>query len=201
MIDTKSQTMGTNMNTINFFWSGDNWTYLHNLTIKSHLKVGHNVVIWLHGDEPNSVYWDNKGIDVYDADNIVSITDFMKKGGNFKTASSLWRFTFLFEYGGWYSDTDAIAVSPWHEDEDWILASGDDGLLSTGIMKVPAKELMFLDMLDNLKYTWGNVKIFNDSYTKYKGNNNPTCDNYDYFPFKWNKWEIPFLLSNHKTIY
>ncbi len=173
---------------VNFFWSGDDWTFLHNLTIKSHIKVGHEVVIWLHGGVPKSKWWSSTGINIKDADEVVDISSFMKKGGNFKTASSLWRFTFLYEYGGWYADTDAVAIRHW-PNCDWVLCSGDKGMISTGILKVPQKDPMFLDMIDNLKFDWGNVKVFNTSYKKFKNNNTPTHESHLFFPYTWTEWD------------
>lgn len=175
-------------NTINFFWSGDNWTYLHDMTIKSHIKVGHKVVIWLHGAEPKSKWWDVNGIELREADDIISITNFMKRGGNFKTASSLWRFTFLHKYGGWYSDTDAVAVKRW-PDQKWVITNDDKGLIPTGVLKVPPGEDMFLDMIQNLKYDWGNVQVFTRSYRKFKRSGNPTIVSRLFFPFEWTEWE------------
>ena len=182
---------------VNFFWSGDNFTYLHKLTILSHIKVGHEVIIWLHGDIPKSKYWITENVEIKNADEIIDITHFMKNGGNFKTASSLWRFSFLHRYGGWYSDTDAIATCTWPNDK-WVICSANGELLSTGILKVPSNENMFLDMINNLKYEWGNVKIFNDSYQKYKGNIKPTHNSKDFFPFKWNEWK--YLLNEKNYI-
>jgi hypothetical protein len=173
-------------NTINFFWSGNDWSYLHYLTIKSHLKVNHNVIIWLHGKQPNSKYWFTKNITVNNADDIVNITDFIKKGGNFKTASSLWRFIFLYKYGGWYADTDAVALKTWPNDE-WVLCSGNRKLISTGILKVPAKESMFNEMINHLELEWGNVHVFNKF-----NHHSITHDSYNFFPFEWNEWEILF---------
>ena len=182
-------------NTINFFWSGDEWSYLHYLTIQSHLKVNHQVIIWLHGKTPNSKYWTEKNIIVNNADEIIDITSFIKKGGNFKTASSLWRFTFLYEYGGWYADTDATALKEWPTDK-WVLCSGNRKLISTGILKVPAKEKMFLEMINHLKLEWGNVQIFN-KFNKHE----QTHKSEDFFPFKWNEWEILFLKKSLPDCY
>jgi hypothetical protein len=181
-------------NTINFFWSGNDWSYLHDMTIKSHMVVDHRPVIWLHGNKPKSKYWNDdiyttNGGEIRDADDIVDISNFIKNGGNFKTASSLWRFTFLYEYGGWYADTDALAVRTW-PNEEWVLCNNYNCLISTGVLKVPPKQSMFLGMIKGLKYDWGNVKVFNHHYTKHFGNNTGTIDGRLFFPFTWKKWNI-----------
>ena len=191
-------------NIINFFWSGDNWTFLHDLTIKSHIVVGHKPVIWLHGDKPRSKYWNT---DLYgnteNADDIIDISQFMRDGGNFKTASSLWRFTFLHRYGGWYSDTDAIALKEW-PDIDWVICGEEPGILSTGVIKVPKGQEMFLHMIGNMEYVWGNVDIFNKYYLQCHGNITETVNSLLFYPLKWREWryllsimEIPDVYSVH----
>lgn len=180
-------------NIINFFWSGDNWSFLHDLTIKSHINVGHKPLIWLHGEKPKSKYWNN---DVYgdtkNADDIVDISQFIKNGGNFKTASSLWRFTFLYKYGGWYSDTDAIALKEW-PDIEWVICGEDFDILSTGVINIPPGQEMFLDMINNIEYIWGNVDIFNKYYSDHIGNTKETIDSQLFYPLKWREWR--YLLS------
>ncbi len=178
---------------INFFWSGDNFDYLNFLTIKSHLKVGHNVIIHLHGNTPKSKYWEKVltlNVIIKNADDIINITNFIDNGGNFRTASSLWRFKFLYEFGGWYSDCDALALKQWPNHTSWVLCSGYRDLISTGVLKTPANEKMFLYMIDKLKYEWGNVQIFNDAYKKFKGNNNPNFNSNQFYPFIWDRWNI-----------
>ena len=183
--------------TVNFFWSGDSFTFLHHLTILSHIKVGHKIVIWLHGDEPNSLYWitDNFAIRtngkliVRNADDIINISEFMNKGGNFKTASSLWRFTFLYEYGGWYSDMDAIAIKNWGGiTNEWMLCRSEDGFISTGVLKVPKKRQIFLKCIDNIKYKWGNVNLFNKIYDEIDLSVEVLDSKY-FYPYQWTEWD------------
>jgi len=187
--------MGVYMNQINFFWSGDDFDYISYMCITSHIRIGHIVNIWLYGNEPKSIYWDMLDLDlinVYDASDVFDISEFMKnKDANFKTASAMWRFHFLYEYGGWYSDTDAFALKQWPDDE-WVLCSGEtDGeLLSIGVLKTPPKEQMFLDMINNIKYKWGNVKVFNEYFRKYKGYSIKPYRSFDFYPFNWKDWEI-----------
>lgn len=188
---------------VNFFWSGDGFSYIHRLCVLSHLQVGHKVHIWLHGDTPNSRYWiDDLDCCVADADNIINISDFMKKGGNFKTASSLWRFTFLYEFGGIYSDLDAIALKPWDVGKYLFVGGEGTETLSTGVIKVPPKEPMFKEILKNLKYEWGNVLVFN-KFAKEHGYKR-TMANRQFYPFPWQKWDtlltkmdIPDVYSVH----
>ena len=81
---------------VNFFWKGDSFSYLNRLCVITHLKVGHKPIMWLSGHRPNSDFWidDLAGVEIRNADEIIDVSKFIQDGGNFKTASSLWRFTF-----------------------------------------------------------------------------------------------------------
>ena len=182
---------------INFFWCGDNFHYLHYLTIRSHLSVGHNVRMFLYGNKPQSIYWDkiSNDIDILNAMDVFNIDTFMEEGGNIKTASDLWRFNYLYEYGGWYSDCDAVALKPWDIDTEWMLCSGETqkDTLSIGVIKCPAKEYLFKECINNIQHIWGNVNILSKIYNEYTENNrfytNPVV--YDpecFYPVVWNEY-------------
>jgi hypothetical protein len=156
--------------------------------------VGHKIVIWLHGHKPRSKYWnDTLYGNTEQAGDVMDISHFISIGGNFKTASSLWRFTFLYRYGGWYADTDAIAMREWPEDRDWIICGEEPGILSTGVIKVPADQEMFLDMIDNIKLDWGNVDVFNKYYLQHHGSVDETFNSFQFYPMSWKNWR--YLLS------
>ena len=42
---------------VHFYWYGDNFQFMNRLTILSHVNIGHNVIMWLAGNEPKSPYW------------------------------------------------------------------------------------------------------------------------------------------------
>jgi len=190
--------------TINFFWSGDNFDYLNYITILSHLKVGHICNIWLHGNFPKSQYWHflnflDDSLNIYNADNIFNISEFLlDPETNIKTASDLWRFNFLYKYGGWYSDCDAFAIKSWDAiTNDYMVCSGetDNKQLSIGVIKIPRNEDLFLECISNVKKKWGNVTVFDKYFNKYR----PEIEHTDYklfYPFSWDKWDT--LLNNVK---
>jgi len=178
---------------INFFWKGDNfdgWVYL---CIKSHIKVGHNVIIWLSGNHPKSYWWDlikNK-IHIEDANNIINVDHILKSGGNFQTAAALWRFNFLFVNGGWYCDTDAYALKKFPNTEDWIVTSAEDNrdVLSIGVIHAPKNEIIFKKCIDNIKIKWGNVKVFDRFFKERYGKWKPDISPYEYYPWTWREWD------------
>ncbi len=176
------------MLTVNFFWCGPNFQFLEFIVLKSHLKVGHEVIIWLHGKKPLTKYWEDieKYVVVRNADEIFNTNEFISKGGNFRTAADLWRFNLLYKLGGLYCDTDAFALNKFPNDE-WIVCSGEriPNLLSIGVLKAPSKHPIFLECISNTNKNWGNVHIFSNSYYKYFGNLNPTHKNELFYPYNW----------------
>jgi hypothetical protein len=63
---------------------------------------------------------------------------------------------------------------------------------------------MFLDMIDNIKFDWGNVDVFNEYYIQHKGNIKETINSNLFYPFRWQDWrkllspsEIPNVYSVH----
>lgn len=199
MLNGENQ-INMNKQEVNFFWSGDGFTFIHKCTILSHLRVGHTPIIWLYGDTPKSKYWDlPKEVIIKNANDIFDISNFMKNGGGIKPASSLWRWYFLYECGGLYCDTDAFAYRKF-DDSEWIIASGEkeDGLISTGVIKVPPKQEMFKYCIDNIKPKWGNVRIFTDAFKKYHGEVKYSHDNKLFYPFSWKEFKV--LIEDDKEM-
>ncbi len=183
------------MQKVNFFWSGPSFGFLEFLVLKSHIKVGHNAVLWLHGEKPETNYWKfiESKVEVKNADEIFDTTNFIADGGNFRTAADLWRFSLLYKIGGLYCDTDAFALKKFPDDE-WIICSGEQypDLLSIGVLKAPAGHPMFIECLEKTEKCWGNVKIFSSIYLKHFGNLNPTHKNESFYPYNWKSYWLLF---------
>jgi len=167
--------------TVNFFWMGDDFQFLNRLTILSHLNVGHKVAVWLHGNPPNSKYWisDIPEIIVRDANKIINVNRFLGKIARglkkkrYRVVSALWRFTFLFKFGGLYCDTDAIAIKEFPHQE-WIIASDREDYFSIGVIKCPARHAALNYCMRNWSAKWGNVWVFTDAMRIYNlGLTNP----------------------------
>jgi len=187
---------------VNFFWHGDDFRYIDYLVLKSHNKVGHKPILWFSGKKPSTSYWKQieKTITIKNADPIFDIRNFLSKGGNERTAADLWRYHFLYSFGGIYCDTDVFALKKFPDDE-WIICSGEikPNMVTNAIIKAPPKQEIFLDCISNIKKRWGNVKYFSLAYRKYFGKTEPTHENRLFFPYPWNegykllsKIEIPW---------
>lgn len=109
---------------INTFWIGKEFSTLEILSVKSHLLVGHNVVIWSYEDIKNVP---EKAI-IKDAREILPEKDVFayKVGegkGSYSACSNLFRYKFLLEKGGWWCDTDVVALKYFDFKEDYVFAS------------------------------------------------------------------------------
>jgi len=155
---------------VNFFWHGDDFQFLNRLSILSHLVAGHGVKVWLSGQTPESKYWidDNEGVEIVDAHTIVD-DSFLQRGGNVRTLSDLWQFTFLYECGGLYCDTDLIALKAFPNME-WIISrdsEDEEGMFAIGIIKAPKGHLIFKECIANWKPGWNNVNVFTNACKRY----------------------------------
>jgi len=161
--------------TTNFFWSGDDFQFLNRLTILSHLIVGHKVVVWLSGQVPESDYWikDIPEVNIQDANDIIGISKYynlIPRGlgkKRYRIVSSRWRFSFLYNFGGLYCDTDAIAIRKF-PNQEWIIASDTDTYYSVGVIKCPPKHPVLKYCIENWVPKWGNVQVFTDAINIHK---------------------------------
>jgi len=173
---------------VNFFWRGKDFDFLSNIVIKSHIKVGHQPIMWISGNAPSNNYWldiSNK-IKIKNADEVCNIDEFIATGGNKRTAADLWRFNFLYKKGGLYCDTDAFAINQFPND-DWIVCSAQNctEILSIGVLKAPKHHEIFDECIKNVRKNWYNNYVFSESYKKFFGHTNPTHDNLLFYPYKW----------------
>jgi len=211
------------MPTINFFWGGDNFQFLNRLAIASHLLVGHEVIIWLNGKRPNSIYWvDDIVQNIKDANESVNLNKFsttlnkLNKGMYnlnknrykpiHKVLSSPWRFEFLFKYGGIYCDVDGIALKKFPE-QDWIIATDSNkaGVYTCGFMKAPARQRLFKTALKFWMSRPNPMAAFSRAVKLHKLN--LTNQRKDFFPFtssehsSYLKSHNKHIMLDHKTIY
>jgi hypothetical protein len=109
---------------INMFWIGEELSNLEILSIKSHLKVGHNVYLWCYETPKNTP----KEVVIKNAGEILQKKDIFsyQRGegrGSFSACSNLFRYKLIYEYGGWWSDTDVVALKKFNFDKPYVFAS------------------------------------------------------------------------------
>lgn len=109
------------------FWIGGNLSNLELLSIYSHVKVGHKVVLWTYNDIDNIP----KEVLIKDANNILNHKEIFcyKLGdgkGSYSACSNLFRYKLLLEQGGWWSDIDLVALKPFSFNQEYVFASEID---------------------------------------------------------------------------
>lgn len=189
---------------INFFWTGDNFTFINRISVLSNIFIeNHKPIMWLHGETPKSKYWiADKEIEIRDAREILDITPFLKNGGNYRTASDLWSFKFLYDTGEYYTDTDMFSLNNWPEENKVLASANEEGHLAISVMKLPPKQEFLLECIEKIKYDWGNVALFTDIYRKHFGEIKNTHDNWKFFPYSWRNWKNVFKNTLlHKDTY
>lgn len=151
---------------VNFYWSGNDFQFLNRLTLLSHVMVGHEVVVWLYGDEPKSIYWisDIHEITIEDATKYLDIN--MIKGANPRTISTLWSWYHMKNTGEYVADCDAIALKTW-PDLPIILASYRDDEIAVGVIRMSKDHPVLDECISKFESKWGNVLVFTDVCRKH----------------------------------
>jgi hypothetical protein len=181
---------------VNFFWSGPSWQFINRVTIASHLKVGHNVIMWTHDKKPKNKFWvDDMPVVFEDSNKYLNVAEKLATGWNFRTISTIFQYEFMKKTGEYTADCDAIALKHW-PDEKWCLVSESEQLISSvGVLRVPPNHPVLDCAITRAKKTWGNVRVFSDCCKKrgLKSTYNPK----EFYPVSPHKREkIPYILRD-----
>ena len=170
---------------ISGFWMGGPLTNIQKLSIQSFIDHGHYYSLFTYGDVDNAP----EKCDLLDASSIVPKSD-RERFQNDANFSDWFRTNFLLKFGGWYCDTDIVALKPFDFDSRCVFVSeyqfgGDNPenttpLVNGCIVKVGAGDVLVsaiksrIEQLDTKKcgycdvgpnqFRWG-VRQFN--YTGY----------------------------------
>jgi len=127
---------------IQSLWIGEKLSPLEKLSINSFLKNGHKYHLYTYKDVlgiPEGVEVLN-GNDIIAEEKIFSFTGWFQKN-SFAPFSDIFRYKLLFEKGGTWSDTDAVALRPCRFDSDYVFSSeySENGKVEAniGFIKAP----------------------------------------------------------------
>lgn len=128
------------MVTVNSLWIGKELSTLENLSIKSHLANGHQYNLWCY-EEINAP----EGVNLKDGNMILPAAEIFsyqigEGKGSVSAFSNLFRYKLLCDYGGWWVDTDVIALKPFDFQSEYVFATerGHNGLhATTCVIKCP----------------------------------------------------------------
>lgn len=152
----------------NTLWIGQSLSNLEILALTSHLKVGHTVVLWSYSDVSRIP----DGVIVKDAREIMPenqiFTYQVGEGtGSYSACSNLFRYKLLYDQGGWWIDTDVVALKRFDFDEPYVFASETirSGAVcpTTCVIKVPVgSDVMkrcwdMANQIDRQTVKWGTI--------------------------------------------
>lgn len=136
------------MTIINSLWIGDSLSTMEKLSISSHLKQGHEYHLWVYDDleVPEGTVLRYAG-DILGEESVFCYSGDKEDGGGSVSAfSNLFRYKLLKEQGGWWCDTDVVALKPFDFDDRFVFASEnleEGGLFpTTCVIKVPQASLV-----------------------------------------------------------
>lgn len=129
---------------IQSLWVDGALSLLEQLSVKSFLTNGHDYHLYIYGDVKNIP----DGVTVRDAreimpeDQIFTLQEGWGKGSHGGGFSDLFRYHLLKKHGGWWVDTDIVALKPFDFPSEYVVASsfeGEYGSLANGcVLKLPA---------------------------------------------------------------
>ncbi len=182
---------------INSLWIGNELSLMEILSIKSHLKQGHEYHLWTYDlikNIPSDVIIE-RGQEILHASEIFSYKTGEGKG-SYSAFSNLFRYKLLLERGGWWSDTDVVALKPFDFKDDFVFASERslNGFSSptTCVIKLPANSEIakycytYASQIDRNTLDWGTIgpKLLTKAIFLHKLDKfveSPTC----FCPINW----------------
>lgn len=121
---------------------------MEKMALSSHNKVGHECHLWTYQD----VKGVPDGVIVEDARQILPENDVFayKIGegkGSFSAFSNYFRYQLIYEYGGWWCDTDLVCLKPFDFEREYVFASertkkGHSQIASCAFLCPPSSETM-----------------------------------------------------------
>lgn len=128
--------------TINGMWVGKKLTRMELLTIKSFQQHGHKFNLWVY-DEIETQLPDDTIL--CDANDVIPFDDVFAytsggSAGSFAGFSDVWRFAFLYKFGGWYVDMDVCCLRPFDFQREILIRQNRfNGDPTANIIRLPAK--------------------------------------------------------------
>jgi hypothetical protein len=127
-----------NSDVIQTLWIGPRLAAMEQMSITSFLKMGHELHLYLYqpteGIPTGTVI--REATEILPASSIFTYS----REGSFAGFSNFFRYKLLLERGGWWVDTDMIALKPFDFDDAYVFSSEDTAEApgaNTGALKVP----------------------------------------------------------------
>lgn len=130
---------------INFLWIGDRLDKMGQLTLKSFIDHGHNVVLWLYDKNCKNI---PQGTVLKDAGEIIEPSKVFSYKGNgdcrfnsYGGFSDIFRYYLLQEVGGWYCDMDVTCFKNFEDisKSKYVIRPHKSQKYVANIIKTPPK--------------------------------------------------------------
>lgn len=130
------------MITVNSLWIGNKLSTMEILSIRSHLAQGHTYNLWCYEEVEG----------VPDGTNVVNGGDILGKDqifcyqagtgkGSYSAFSNIFRYKLLYDRGGWWVDTDVVAIKPFEFEPEYVFSSerakANHFIPTTCVIKLP----------------------------------------------------------------
>jgi mannosyltransferase OCH1-like enzyme len=189
-----------NMIDIHFLWINNQpLSNLEKMCLNSHINNNHSCVLWSYD---TSIQYPN-GIEIRDANRIIpkdKIFSYKKPPfkNNLAGFSDLFRYKVLYEYGGWWCDTDVLCLKRFDFSQDYVFGAerrmNKTIGLAPAVIKCPIKSNLIKSCLEdaekrlsiNTNINWCELAhpILNTNINKYNLQN--YIVNYNIFcPIDW----------------
>jgi len=167
---------------IQSLWVGDALSTMEILCINSYLAHGHEFHLYTYGKLSNIP----SGTIVKDANRIIPEKEiFIDSFGSYANLANQFRFTLLYEVGGWWVDMDTVCLKPFDFDEDFVFSSENSGyhkpryMVNNGYIKSKPKAKFLKDCLDFISHRghehihWGELGVSLFSRMVFRNNLEP----------------------------
>jgi hypothetical protein len=144
-------------------WVGGDLSRMERLCLSSFVDTGHEVRLYVYDAVDNVP----QGVKVMDASEILPRDKLWRYGpaaregaGSWAGAANLFRYALLFQQGGYWVDTDVVALRRLQDDCEYFFAREDSTRINNAVLKLPpgcelAKLLLDTSMLVGGDCVWG----------------------------------------------
>jgi len=124
-------------------WLGSKLSLLERICAQSWIHHGHRFELFVY-DDVGEV---QDGVVLKDADSILPRKEIFKWQGSYAVFADWFRWTLLYEQGGYWVDMDMLCLKPFDFEEALLFGCEHSNAASIGVLKLPAKHPVAREML------------------------------------------------------
>jgi len=124
-------------------WVGNKLSTLERICARSWAYHGHRLELFVYDDVGNVP----DGVVLKDANTIIPEKDVFRRQGSYAIFADLFRWTLLYEQGGYWVDMDILCLKPFDFQDDIVFGCEHSNAASIGVLRLPEKHLIAREML------------------------------------------------------